>query len=71
MGTGKNKPVKKTTVVIEVWGGTVDAVYSNDPALNIRVQDWDAAAVDYEYRQECDRLKSLTASMNRVYRFEE
>jgi hypothetical protein len=36
----KQKPIRK--VVIEVNGGVVQEVYSNDPAITVVLVDWDS-----------------------------
>lgn len=31
----------KQSVVVEIRGGTLDAVYASDPAIEVSVVDWD------------------------------
>ena len=45
-----------TKVIIEVSGGVVQAVYTRNKNIEIELVDWDNAAADPEYEQECESV---------------
>ena len=42
-----------TKVIIEVNGGVVQAVYTRNKNIEVELVDWDNAAVDPEYEEDC------------------
>lgn len=59
--------MENTKIIIIVLGGVVQAVYSNDKTLDVKVCDWDAAECDKEVEKECKRLLKETKRMMAVY----
>ncbi len=59
--------MENTKIIIIVLGGVVQAVYSNDKTLDVKVCDWDEGARDKEVEKECKRLLKETKKMIAVY----
>lgn len=54
-------------VIVENKNGQVCTVYSTDRNIDVEVVDWDDAAYDEEYREECEDLKNKANKMHVVY----
>lgn len=45
-----------TKVIVEVSGGVVQAVYARNKNIEIELVDWDNAAADPEYAEQCRQI---------------
>ena len=58
---------RKRKIIVDVSGGNVQAVYSSDPDIEVRMCDWDNAACDDEYKAECEKLAEESKNLTSIY----
>jgi len=54
-------------IIIHVEGGCVQAVYSDDKDVEIKLMDWDDGECDSEAKASCELLREECEEMEQVF----